>query len=86
MKLRPIGDRVIAEPMEMGERMVGGIIITGSVNKEPSKGRVLAVGGEELPKSIKVGDIVLYFKFGGQTMRGISIISKNDILAVVDEE
>lgn len=86
LKLKPIGERLIVEPKEMDDRIIGGIWVTGSVSKEPSKGIVLAVNGKELSKDIKVGDTVLYFKFGGTEMRGLNIVSKNDILAVVVEE
>ncbi len=69
MKLEPLGDRVVIKPIEEeGERTSGGgIIIPATASKEkPQTGKVIAIGtDEEVVKSLNVGDMVIYAKYGG---------------------
>jgi chaperonin GroES len=88
MKIRPLEDRVVLEPKE-AEKKVGGIIIPDTVKEKPQMGEVIAIGtDEELNKNVKVGDRVLYAKYGGTEVeiddKKYLIVSKSDILAVVE--
>jgi chaperonin GroES len=88
MKIRPLEDRVVLEPKE-AEKKVGGIIIPDTVKEKPQMGEVIAVGtDEDLQKQVKVGDKVLYAKYGGTEVefddKKYLIVAKNDILAVIE--
>jgi chaperonin GroES len=88
MNIRPLEDRVVLEPKE-AEKKVGGIIIPDTVKEKPQMGVVIAIGtDEELNKSVKIGDRVLYAKYGGTEVeiddKKYLIVSKSDILAVVE--
>ncbi len=72
MKLQPLADRVIVEPLEALEKSAGGIYIPETAKEKPQEGKVLAVGkgkaldnGQVQPLEVKVGDIVLYGKYSG---------------------
>ena len=71
MKIRPLGDRVLVEPIEEKEQTVGGIIIPDAAKEKPMQGKVIAVGkktdkdGKEIAFDVKVGDTVLLPKYGG---------------------
>lgn len=89
MKLRPLEDRVVIEPKELTEKNVGGIIIPDTAKEKPNIGKIIAVGNDEdLQKIVKVGDEVLYSKYGGTEVDVDShkyiILSKSDLLAVLD--
>ena len=97
MKIRPLGDRVIVKRVETEEKSDGGIILTGSVFKNLSRGTVVAVGpgrtlddGKVVPVAVKEGDTVVFNE--GYTMKkekldgeDVLILSENDILAVVED-
>lgn len=71
MKIKPLGDRVLIEPLRV-ERKKGGIILPETIDKErPERGKIIAVGvgkrdenGKIIPLSVKKGDIVLFTKYG----------------------
>jgi len=71
MRIKPLGDRVLIEPLRE-EKRKGGIIIPDTVEKErPEKGKIIAVGpgkiddnGKKIPMSVKKGDVVLFTKYG----------------------
>ena len=92
LKLKPLGDRVLVKPMAREEMSRGGIVIPDTAKEKPQEGEVLAVGagkysdkGERVPMEVKVGDIVLYTKYGGTEIKleGVEymILRDNDILA-----
>lgn len=95
MKIRPLGDRVLIEPLRE-ERKKGGIILPETVDKErPEKGLVVAVGsghvddnGKKLPMSVKKGDKVLFTKYGPDEIKVDGkeyLIAKEDnILAIIE--
>jgi chaperonin GroES len=71
MKIKPLGDRVLIEPLRE-ERKKGGIILPDTIEKErPEKGKIIAVGagrvddsGKKIPMNVKKGDIILFTKYG----------------------
>ena len=95
MALKPIGDRVVIELMEQEQEKVGSIYVPDTAKEKPQQGKVIAVGtgrrdGKDIiPMTVKVGDVVLFSKYGGmevkQDGKDVLIISESDILAVVEK-
>jgi chaperonin GroES len=97
LKLRPLGDRVIVEPIEREEMTASGIYVPETAKERPQEGRVLAVGqgrwdeeGERrIPLDVKEGDKVLFAKYAGTEVKlddkKYLILRESDILAVVEE-
>jgi chaperonin GroES len=94
MKIRPLGDRVLVEPIEAGEVKKGGIFIPDSAKEKPQEGKVIAVGtgkldddGKVIPFNVKKGDTVLMPKYGGTEVKiddkTYQIVREDDILAVI---
>jgi chaperonin GroES len=92
ISLKPLGDRVVVKPIEGEARTKGGIILPDTAKEKPQEGKVLAVGpgrltedGKRMPMDVKVGDVVLYVKYGGTEIKidgeELMILSENDILA-----
>ena len=96
MKLKPLDDRVVIEiKEELEEKNVGGIIIPDTAKEKPQIGEIIAVGpgkmnneGKIIPLSLKVGDKILYSKYGGDDFdfegKKVKIISRSDILAIIE--
>lgn len=94
MKIRPLDDRVVVEPMESEERTAGGIVLPDSAKEKPQRGTVVAVGAGKLldngkrgELSVQVGDQVIYGKYGGTDIEvngdEVKILRESDILAKV---
>jgi chaperonin GroES len=94
MTLKPLDDRVVVEPLSAEETTAGGIVLPDSAKEKPQRGTILAVGpgrlldsGERSTLSVKVGDEVLFGKYGGTEIevdgREIKILRESDILAKV---
>ncbi len=95
MNLKPLEDRIVVEPSEAEERTASGLVIPDTAKEKPQQGTVLAVGpgrwsddeGKHFPIDIKVGDVVLYSKYGGTEIshggKDLLILSSRDVLAVV---
>jgi chaperonin GroES len=94
MKIKPLGDRVLVEPLEEGEVQKGGIIIPDTAKEKPQEGKVIAVGtgkiqddGKKVPFNVKKGDRVLMPKYGGTEVKiddkEYQIVREEDILAVI---
>lgn len=89
IKMKPLGTRVILEPLQAEEKTQGGIIIPDSAKEKPQSGKVVAVGtgSKEEPMEVKVGDVVLYGKYSGTEIsydnNDYLIMSQTDILAIV---
>jgi len=94
MNLKPLGDRVLVEPVEEKETKKGGIIIPDSAKEKPTEGIIRALGtgrsdddGKKLPFEVKVGDRVLVSKYGGTEVKlngkEYKILNSDDILAIV---
>jgi chaperonin GroES len=95
MKVRPLNDRILVKRLEEEETTKGGIIIPDSAKEKPAEGEVIAVGkgklsdkGERIKMDVKVGDRVLFSKYGGTDVKldGIDhlIMREDDILAVIE--
>lgn len=89
MNLKPLDDRVVIETKGVEEKSVGGIIIPDTAKEKPLIGEVIAVGtDEDLQKIIKVGDKILYGKYGGTEVdiedKKYLIVSRSDILAIIE--
>ncbi len=97
MNLRPLEDRIIVRPSEAEQTTVSGIVIPDTAKEKPQQGEVVAVGpgrrseqtGELIPVDVKVGDTVVYSKYGGTefTVDGedLLILNSRDVLAIADK-
>ena len=92
MQLKPLDDRVVVEPLEAETKTAGGIVLPDSGKEKPQRRKVTAVGpgkllesGERCPVSVKIGDEVLFSKYGGTEIevngKEIKILREGDILA-----
>ncbi|OGN92137.1 MAG: co-chaperone GroES [Chloroflexi bacterium RBG_13_50_10] len=92
VKLDPLGDRVVVKPSSKEEVTKGGIVIPDTAKEKPQEGKVVAVGpgrmtddGKRLAMDVKVGDIVIYAKYGGTEIKEgdeeFIILRESDILA-----
>jgi chaperonin GroES len=98
MKLQPLEDRIVVRPGESEETTASGLVIPDTAKEKPQQGEVLAVGpgrrseqsGELIPLDVKVGDTVVYSKYGGTeiTIEGedLLILSGRDVLATVKKK
>ena len=95
MKVRPLGDRVLVEPVEEKDQTVGGIIIPDAAKEKPIKGKVLAIGKtydkdhKEVAFDVKVGDEVLLPKYGGTEVKlgekKLQLVRDEDLLGVLEK-
>ena len=96
MKIKPLADRVIVQPSDEAEsKTTGGIIIPDTAKEKPQEGKIVAVGpgrvdddGKPIKMNVKVGDKVLYSKYGGTELKydgkEYLIMSESDILAILE--
>ena len=91
-KLQPLADRVLVKPTEKEEKTKSGIYLPDTAKEKPQEGEVLAVGpgkmnddGKRIPMDLKVGDRVIYAKYGGTEIKvddeDLMILREGDILA-----
>lgn len=88
MKIKPLDDRVLVEPIEEEQTKVGSIIIPDTAKEKPRMAKVVAVGtDEDLKKVIKVGNKIIYSKYSGDEIKVADkhylIVQRSDILAIV---
>jgi chaperonin GroES len=94
LKVRPLDDRVIVEPLEADEKTAGGILLPDNAKQKPQRGRVLAVGpgklmdsGKRCELNVAKGDEVIYGRYAGNDItverKEIKILREGDILAKV---
>ena len=94
LKLRPLDDRVVVEPLEAEEMTAGGIVLPDTAKERPQRGNVVAVGpgkvldsGERGQLSVAIGDEVIFGKYGGSEVEvngeEFKILRESDILAKV---
>jgi chaperonin GroES len=93
INLEPLDDRVVVKPAEEEEMTVSGIVIPDTAKEKPQEGEVMAVGpgrfedGARVPMDVKVGDRILYSKYGGTEVKiggeEHLVLSARDILAIV---
>jgi chaperonin GroES len=92
VKLEPLGDRLVVKPIAKEEVTKSGIVLPDTAKEKPQEGEVLAVGpgrltddGQRLPLDVKVGDIVIYAKYGGSEIKidneELIILREADVLA-----
>jgi len=95
MKLRPLHDRVLVEPLEAEEKSAGGIIIPDTAKEKPMEGKIIAVGsgarsedGKITPLDVKKGDRILYGKWSGTEVKiegsELLIMKESDIMGIVE--
>ena len=96
MALIPQNDRVIVERLENETKTASGIVIPDNAAEKPDQGKVLAVGpgrrnekGDRVPMELKVGDLVLFGKYSGQTVKvdgkELLVMKEDDLFAVVEK-
>ncbi len=93
--LKPLEDRIVVKPSEEEETTASGIVIPDTAKEKPQEGEVIAVGpgrweeGQRVPLDVKVGDKVIYSKYGGTEVKvegeEYLILSARDVLAVVEK-
>ena len=92
INIQPLADRVVIKPIEREEVTKGGIVLPDTAKEKPQEGEVLAVGqgrlsedGKRIPMDVKVGDIVVYARYGGTEIKvdddKLMILRESDILA-----
>jgi chaperonin GroES len=94
MKLKPLGDNVVVKQAEAEQKTKSGFIIPDTAQEKPTKGTVIAVGegkfekGARVPIDVKVGDTVIYSKYGGTDVKiddvEYKILHASDIYAIVE--
>ena len=97
INLKPLADRVIVEPLEQEEVTASGIVLPETAKEKPQKGKILAAGpgkkddqGKVIPMDVKVGDVVLFAKYGGTEVKldsdtTVLVLRESDILAVIED-
>ena len=95
MKIQPLGDRILVQPLEAEEKTKGGIVLPDTVKEKPQEGKVIAVGkgkigdnGQLIPVELKVGDKILYGKYSGTEINNKEgeeylIMREEDVFAVL---
>jgi len=95
MNLKPLGNRVVVEPIEEEDITAGGIVLPETAKEKPQKGNVISVGpgernekGDRIMMDIKKGDVVLYAKYAGTEIKvngkKLLILRESDVLAIVE--
>ena len=95
IKVKPLADRVLVEPAPAETKTSGGIIIPDTAKEKPMQGKVIAVGkgtkdkdGNLIPLDVKVGDKVLYGKWGGTEVKvngqEFIIMKESDIMGIIN--
>ena len=95
LKLKPLGNRVVVEPLEEEEVTAGGIVLPETAKEKPQKGTVLAVGpgerdenGKRIPLDVNEGDRVLFAKYAGTEVKvdgkKLLILRESDLLAIIE--
>ncbi|RTK92806.1 MAG: co-chaperone GroES [Rickettsiales bacterium] len=94
MNLKPLHDRIAISVLPMEEKTTGGIIIPDTAQEKPLQGEVVAVGsgardkdGKIIPMEVKVGDVVMYGKWGGTEVKlngkDLIIMKESDVIGIV---
>jgi chaperonin GroES len=95
VSLQPLEDRIVVKPSEGEEMTASGLVIPDTAKEKPQEGEVLAVGpgrfedGQRVPLDVKVGDKVIYSKYGGTEIKlggdELLVLSARDVLAIVNK-
>ena len=97
LNLKPLGSRVVIEPIEQEDITAGGIVLPETAKEKPQQGLVLSIGpgdrdeaGKRIPMDVAVGDKVLYAKYSGSEIKmdtkKLLIMKESDILAIVESK
>ncbi|MFC1870914.1 co-chaperone GroES [Chloroflexota bacterium] len=92
VKLQPLADRLVVRPIEREEKTKTGIYLPDTAKEKPQEGEIIAVGpgrksedGKVIPMDVKVGDVVVYAKYGGMEIKiddeDLMILRESDLLA-----
>ena len=92
--LKPLGDRIIIELVELEEKTASGIVLPDTAKEKPQEGKVVAVGtgrvlenGERVALEVSVGDSIIFSKYAGTEVKyegnEYLIVRENDILAII---
>ena len=95
LSFKPLGSRVLVEPIEQEEITAGGIILPETAKEKPQEGKILAAGpgdrgedGKRIALDVKVGDRVLYAKYSGTEVKvdgkKLLILRESDILGIIE--
>ncbi|KLL12681.1 MULTISPECIES: co-chaperone GroES [Frankiaceae] len=93
--IKPLEDRIVVQPSDAEQTTASGIVIPDTAKEKPQEGTVLAVGpgrfedGKRVPLDVKVGDVVLYSKYGGTEVKYAGeeylVLSARDVLAIIEK-
>ncbi len=95
MKLKPIGEKIIVERVEPGNKTKGGIVLPDTAKEKPKEGKVIAIGegkllenGSRVAPSVKTGERIIFSSFAGSEVKidnkEYLIMNEDDILAVIE--
>jgi chaperonin GroES len=95
ISLKPLGNRIVVEPIEQEEVTAGGIVLPETAKEKPQQGFVLSTGpgerdekGNRIPMDVKTGDKVLFAKYSGTEFKldgkKLLILRDSDLLAIVE--
>jgi len=95
MNLKPLGSRVVVEPIEQEDVTTGGILLPETAKEKPQKGLIMSMGpgdrdddGKRIPMDVKKGDTVLFNKYSGTEIKidskKLLIMKESDILAIIE--
>ena len=95
VNIKPLEDRIVVTVLESEQTTVSGIVIPDTAKEKPQEGTVLAVGpgrfedGNRVPLDVKVGDVVIYSKYGGTEVKyngeEFLVLSARDVLAIIEK-
>ena len=95
VNIKPLEDRIVVKALEAEQTTASGLVIPDTAKEKPQEGEVLAVGpgrfedGQRVPLDVKVGDKVIYSKYGGTEVKlagdELLILSARDVLAIVNK-
>jgi len=97
LDLKPLGNRVLVEPVEENEVTAGGIVLPDTAKEKPQKGVILSIGpgdrdedGEHIPMDVKVGDKVIFGTYAGNTVEDtdgseLIVMRESDIFGVITD-
>lgn len=95
VSIKPLEDRVVVKPTEAEQTTASGLVIPDTAKEKPQEGEVVAVGagrfddkGQRIPMDVKVGDKVVFSKYGGTELTFGSddylVLGARDILAIIE--
>ena len=97
VSIKPLEDRIVVRPIDAEQTTASGLVIPDTAKEKPQEGQVLAVGpgrfddggDKRVPLDVKVGDTVLYSKYGGTEVKysgeEFLILSARDVLAIIEK-